>query len=346
MTAPLTDHTHLSPAVQSRAFDLYYNEDGTRRGGIDWNGVAAILGLPPTTDRGYSVARWAAYQERTRRGLIVRRPVERIRFTGRRFGVEIEYSNYTVDRGHLAQLIRDAGQPAEWEDYNHRQRAHWKCTTDATVSGGEVVSPILRGKPGYEAVKAVCRAIKAAGGSVDRQCGLHVHHDVTDFDNDGITRLVRNIKNAQTALAGYVSSSRSRNRWCPTMTAAEFDQIEARFRAGEVALRGGSGCPVDSWCNGGRCNHRYRAWNFTSILSYGTVEFRIMSGSLNAPKIRTWIEVGSALVEFTKQGGEITESVSARQLVDLLVDARLLTRATADKFINRVRALHGARAAA
>jgi hypothetical protein len=60
--------------------------------------------------------------------------------------------------------------------------AVWRVVADGSVSNGcEVVSPILSGNEGLQALQTVVRALKAAGATVNNTCGFHVHVDARDL---------------------------------------------------------------------------------------------------------------------------------------------------------------------
>lgn len=328
-----TDHRDAD--VQLAAFTL-------RQGGTTFPSIASALGLQ-TWDHAQAAVR--AHARRTG----VDAPVTRTRrqivnhLLNRRYGVEIEFAQgrmrYCQDTRTTAQALVERGIDAVAESYNHATRSHWKVTTDATVNGCEVVSPILRGAEGWNQVKVVMEAIRSIGGTVDSTCGQHVHHDVTDFYTEAMVRLVSVLRRTQYALSGYVPVSRYNSGGAcrgDLIREDEWAHIERCAVAG--ALRPGG----DRSARESLAVSRYRFFNFNSVLTYGTVEFRAQGGTLNALKSRCWVAVGQALIEFARTGNTFDEPQSTRSMLDTLVAKGLLSSEMRTRFVKRVTALYGA----
>ena len=263
-----------------------------------------------------------------------------VHLLNRRFGVELEYNgSYEAGPDRLARALRDAGVDAHHESYNHATpNGYWKCTTDATVSGGECVSPPLTGDAGWVDMRTAMRTITLVGGSVGRNCGTHVHHDLTDFDNATQMRnLITNLRLAQDAIMMYVNRQRWTGGWASKLNDYEWNELDSRAANGRLtpansrsSERRESGCGVD----------RYRCFNFNSLLTYGTVEFRAHGGTLNAAKLRPWIAVGQAVVEFSRLGHTFVGVQSVESMLATLRDRGLLTAHMARRFADRCRSIN------
>ena len=107
------------------------------------------------------------------------------------FGFEIEHLGLTD--GEIAGAIQGIEHPTEgpaeflgcfgYHGSRHlglRHHNRWVAERDSSVysqslgRGNEVVSPILHGVNGLRHLKKVMKAMKRAGASVNRTCGLHV----------------------------------------------------------------------------------------------------------------------------------------------------------------------------
>jgi hypothetical protein len=261
----------------------------------------------------------------------------------RRFGIEIEYnaqystgtycSTAAASRSRITAALNDRGIEAHVEGYNHDTRPHWKATTDGTVTGGEFVSPIMSGtSDSIDEVREVVRAIKADGGSTGRKVGMHVHHDVTDFDQQQMARLVENLRHAEAALAKYVPSHRtdgSNMHGASLIGDYRFNMLANDVATGRLLPAAArtrhnrtSGCSVG----------RSSFYNFNSVLTYGTVEFRGLGHTLNPTKIRAWVEVGQVLVAATRRGMTFTERQTPESLMTAL-RAEGLSAKSARKFL-------------
>lgn len=236
--------------------------------------------------RAYNAAR------RQGRATAVRRP----RATStRKFGIEIEFvgaTNRAVERE-----MRALGLDVAVEGYNHQTRAHWKIVTDASVAGGyELVSPPLSGRDGFDQVKKACQALAAAGARVDRQCGLHVHHEIRDLTAAQIKALVRGWASSQVAIDGLVAASRRNGRWAAHFTGRDLDHMERLADDATTSAIGSHVGYVD----------RYRALNLNGFPRYGTVELRQHQGTTNAKKIVAWIHFGQAMIKRAKDANAAT----------------------------------------
>lgn len=223
---------------------------------------------------------------------------------GRQFGVEIEYIG---DRYAVGQEMTNRGLACAFEGYTHRVReGQWKIVTDASISSGyELVSPPLSGAEGRRQVKLACEALAAAGARVNRSCGLHVHHDVSDLDVRSFGRLFRGWYNSQPAIDKLVAASRRGSQWAEPLREREVASIE---QLRNVERRTVQSIYVD----------RYRALNVACFPRQGTVEVRQHQGTTNAAKILAWIAFGQAMIARAKSDAEQAAIASPHRLLDLL----------------------------
>jgi Putative amidoligase enzyme len=261
----------------------------------------------------------------------------------RRFGIEIEFNRGTGDYDQRQNILRDcttAGIRCQEENYNHHTRPHWKMTTDATVTGGEFVSPIMAGDTAsLDEVRDVIRIIRSNGGESTQTVGMHVHHDVTDFTTPAMrVALIDALEGAEHALAQFVLPARADG-----LTSCG----SGRYRTGEwTAMRARVGT-ITPGSEAHLSNHeytavdRYRFFNIgTPMRKYGTVEFRGLGATLHAGKVRVWVRMGQAVIEAARQGYSIPVGCTPRELADRLISFGLLGRQTADKFVSECARRH------
>lgn len=255
----------------------------------------------------------------------------------RAFGIELEFNRGTYQGHNMRHDIVAActaqGIRAAVEDYNHQTRPHWKMTTDATVTGGEFVSPIMAGDTAsLDEVRDVIRIIRDHGGEATAGVGMHVHHNVTDFTTPEMRRnLIDCLQSSEYALSRFVLPARlngSVSCSAQTMDAYEWDTIRRyveRITPGtESHLHNHEGSAVG----------RYRFFNIgTPMRKYGTVEFRGLGATLHAGKMRVWVRMGQAIIEAARLGHTIPAACSPRELADTLHGWGLLGRQTGDKFV-------------
>lgn len=220
-----------------------------------------------------------------------------------RFGVEVEFNG--GDRHNIAVAMQRDGIACLDTNYGHDVQRYWKMTTDSSVTGGECVSPILRGDDAsIEQARAVLRLVKEHGGSTGKNVGLHVHLDITPFGTPELKTLAHNLRRAEMFFCGFVPDHRYNrtgdsfeSTWAKKITDSEWDAIQewvANISPIEYhrsrANRAGS-CPVE----------RYTSFNFNSLLTYGTIECRLLGHTLNTIKFRTWVRTLQALMEASAQ---------------------------------------------
>jgi hypothetical protein len=254
----------------------------------------------------------------------------------RRFGIELEFNSGTYSgydmRGDIVRTVTGMGISATVEAWNHNTRPHWKMTTDATVTGGEFVSPIMAGDTAsLDEVRDIIRVIRDHGGVSTQTVGMHVHHDVTDFTTPAMrVRLVDALEASEHALSRFVLPARINGGiscGASTMRGGEWATVRANVQGITPGTDPGLSQyhgPVD----------RYRFFNVCAPMrKYGTVEFRGLGATLHAGKMRVWVRMGQAIVEAARLGVTIPTACSPQVLVDTLVAANLLGRQTGVKFV-------------
>ena len=204
----------------------------------------------------------------------------------RRFGVEIECKRagqFDVQREFTLR-----GLTLVIEGYNHSTRSHWKIVPDGSVHGGfEVVSPPLAGEAGMEELRKACEALAAAGAKIDRECGLHVHHDAPDMTPGHVARLLSLYAANQANIDAVMPPSRRQNRFCWPWSASRLERAHNARTIGEM--------------HGYDSQDRYYTVNVASFQRHGTIEFRQHSGSIEFAKISRWVRLGQAMIAATRE---------------------------------------------
>lgn len=213
-----------------------------------------------------------------------------------KFGVEIEYKDAVASS--VKKALKEAGIQSTVEGYHtSRDFSVWKISYDGTVSrgsgygmrGGELVSPVLTVDRISE-IETVVNAVKSVGGTVNINCGIHVHISWDNMDSKTVRNIIRRYKKYETQIDSMMPSSRrgSNNSYCRSLVNIS-DRIidEARLY---------------------NLTDRQMKVNTTGLSEYGrvqTIEFRHHSGTLSYFKIKNWILF---LIDFVNQSDNLKKS--------------------------------------
>lgn len=228
-------------------------------------------------------------------------------FTTRRFGVEVEA--YGLSQEDAVTAIRHAGYRARVCGYSSRMDNGWSIITDGSILGSrgfEAVSPVLSGTEGLEQVREVLNALAAAGAKVNKSCGLHVHHEMTDATTDNLVTLVNLYRTFESEIDTLVPPSRraNNNTYCGSV-----NQYWTNGRV-ESAVESAR----QSWSNNraaffaSQQRDRYCKLNLMAFVEHGTVEFRQHSGTVDGDKAVAWIVFTQGLVESAKKNTKLAKT--------------------------------------
>ena len=209
----------------------------------------------------------------------------------RTFGIEIEGLS-PLTRNDLARSLETFGIRCVHEGYNHRRRNHWKIVTDGSICedrgtvGFELVSPPLRGVEGLEEIRKVCEALQQIGCRVNRSCGLHVHHDASDYTVESFKNLYAIYIRFETAIDELVSESRRghQNRFCMGFRDTRLLETLKNVKCMDELLS-------DVFPS------RYVKLNCHSYVVHGTIEFRQHQGTMDGEKIANWVVLTQMMVD-------------------------------------------------
>lgn len=226
---------------------------------------------------------------------------------GHMFGIELEFNSsvgyYDEDDDSLAEWLHTNGYTA----YPYMQSYHsgmsdtsrWRFEDDGSVSGGEVISPILRDRAdSWDELHKVITAIKNNGGTAeDYSAGGHVNIDTTSLGNDvaswnRLRLLVQTFEDVMYRLAAnpHRAKTVSARRGTPV---ASLHRRRSSHYAEPVRMGTDSGSTVPrnmnrgTWINTSNVNER---------TGMGRIEFRIFDGTLDAAIIQTHVKIASAFV--------------------------------------------------
>jgi hypothetical protein len=305
-----------------------------RNQGLSYGQIAVALGYGPYP----SAARYAV--------LSAMRENNSLSSTGdRSFGVEVEF--YNITRGEAEFALQQVNIPVVIAGRRDAVANEWKITTDGSVTstntgcgtGLELVSPILSGKNGYKTLKKAINALKNAGARVNVTCGIHTHLGMQNESNKMIAEFATIYFGVQLQLEWLVSKSRrgGRNSYTRPMSSGWLRDVQQQLSS---EADGGSNSRT------GWNFSRYSHFNITALDKHGTVELRMMNGSVNSKKVMAWVELNQALANLARTNMETNATFSdveglrnmtIEQVLDLAVQHGLSV-ATRNFLFNRAQA--------
>ena len=206
--------------------------------------------------------------------------MKRYGISDRQFGVEFEViPKAAFSIGDIKTALIDAGFKVRSTGYQHtaERYRYWTIKPDVSLSNGgfEIVSPILKGREGLDAVKEMA-TILGRYCEINSSCGFHVHHEATGFNTTNLKIIYQAYQAAQAVLASEVlARNRANNQYCQPLP-----------EGGSLVIN--------------RIRHlsRYHAVNFRAFHCYGTIEFRQFQGTVDAEKAVAWVIFTQGLMEY------------------------------------------------
>ena len=222
----------------------------------------------------------------------------------RRFGVEIEFlSTITVE--HAVTTLRAAGIQVEYMAYTHSTTPHWKIVTDGSC-GYELVSPVLEGERGIEEVRKAAAALEAAGATVDKRCGLHVHFDARSMNLKAVKNLFKLWLKFEDVLDTFQPQSRRGNNNTYCRTNLDHSIIDAGNHRGQCSQMFSK---IDACKNMDQMKQlypcRYRKLNIHSYFRHQTLEVRHHSGTTDPAKITNWVRLMARMFDAAESAATV-----------------------------------------
>lgn len=201
----------------------------------------------------------------------------------RRYGVEIECINAS--------------------DSSHNNDTVFESKYDGSLdySGCEFVSPVLQGDEGFEELRKMCKILSYQCAGIDNSCGLHIHIDLSDFNEVELSRLFYFIQKLEPISRKFVAKNRTRNSFCDTSLAGL--DFKTKYKNGFF-----------------QGLERYSAYNFSSYNHHKTLEIRLHQGTIDYDDIRNWISLHLAIVDYVKRRESSTDHTekTIRELLPII----------------------------
>lgn len=220
-------------------------------------------------------------------------------FSNRTYGVEIECVGINNVR-NMESILKDAGLTVGPNG--------WMVKNDYSVRNGlEVVSPVLKGKNGFQKIKKVCAALAANGVTIDLTCGLHVHVGVSDFKAKELANILFRYSAFETELDKIMTRDRrgKNNYYCESLSYLKSKKVQNDILkdTDETIF---NGWRFEDWLD----IIQYERSSKVNLHAYprqGTVEFRQHGGTVSSDKIVNWVQFCVNFVEMSRLN-QTTES--------------------------------------
>jgi hypothetical protein len=163
----------------------------------------------------------------------------------------------------------------------------WNTQADGSIrarypmTGVEVVSPILRGEDGMAQIDAMVAKLNDMGAKVNTSTGFHVHVGWTGTPAQ-LRRLICLVSHHEKALYATTGTrARENGHYCGSIKLAMARYAEKGTEREIVTAH----------------HARYHVLNLQNLTGKRTVEFRVFAGTLNATKIKTYVQICLGLVQ-------------------------------------------------
>ncbi len=154
--------------------------------------------------------------------------------------------------------------------------ASWGIHYDGSITGMEIVSPIMQGDAGLRELEKVY----ACDLTFDKSCGIHVHINVRDLTDVQKMDLIKAFLETKKAWFNFVDLDRQDNDYC-------LDCLPA-LRWGDY---------FNSYMD--RTTTRYSWLNLDAYSKHGTFELRLLEGC-HLGRLKTWLKMILKFVEEVK----------------------------------------------
>ncbi len=205
-----------------------------------------------------------------------------------------------------------------WSAWDAEGR-EWKFQKDVSIAGPdnekcELVSPILT-YDDIETLQELIRRLRKAGGRSDytRGCGVHIHISAKGHTPQSLRNLANLMASHEELLIESLKIDRGRtNRYCRTVNPKFLEELNQKKPKTMAELA--NIWYSSQYANNGRNSHynesRYAQLNLHSVLTHGTLEFRLYQfnkpengkqNGLHAGELKTFIQLSLALSQMAKE---------------------------------------------
>ena len=226
---------------------------------------------------------------------------------GRRFGFELEFDSRRVERDTLRESFVSSLQENHPEQSirNNENMRTWTVKSDGSC-GWEVTSPALYASPTtFRTLRNIINGARrqiAGRRVIRRNCGFHVHVDISDLSNLQIQNLMRIFHSFERCFLKLHPESRDDNSYCRKIHNRGSDRrgahraVYENFDPDEYDYSGSYGYLFD----------HSSGISFSHFSNRGTIEIRYAAGTIRATKIINWIKIILYCIEIAKSTENFT----------------------------------------
>jgi len=188
-------------------------------------------------------------------------------------------------------------------------------------SGIEMASRICCGIKDLRKIMQVGKVLSNAGSSVNDNCGLHVHVDVSDFNESEIGSMILYWMLVESVLVYAMPSRRLNSKYCK-MLLGTYDQLilSTMHKMGNYDKIAALFYPEDGILNINDAKRRtlninnFYFANQNCIKHRNTVEFRWPEGSLDSKDIMAWVMIFVSFVDFVKSNSSFPSTLFSKRI--------------------------------
>jgi hypothetical protein len=189
------------------------------------------------------------------------------------------------------------------------QRWSCSCVEDGSLPycGFEINTSPANGDLFVKQINEIATKLKAAGPIITKDCGLHIHIDARDYNFYDIAKLIKVYAAIEPVLFMMVPAHRRKSKFCLPCGQLYKNAIASDTRdtyfAKKTSVVFGTYNNYDSNANRkSKYNAaRYNALNLHSWFYRGTIEFRLIEGTVDPDYIINWGMLWANLLDWTLQ---------------------------------------------
>lgn len=223
----------------------------------------------------------------------------------RKFGIELEF-NQKITPANLVKIVKetDPKRPVEYsghytQDYSN---SYWHVKFDRSCGdikdqgGWEVASYVGKNYKDIECMELVTNALKGIGAEVNSDCGLHIHAEAADFNEDQMGVLVAYWLKMEPVILEMVPKHRRNYKYCKPLTkkintTTKFDNASNFWAKVRPQGMGNTERRVTlNLCN--YANH---------VNGKSTIELRLPEGTNEGNEVKNWLKFYLCLVDSLKR---------------------------------------------